>query len=188
MLSHILYTFFLAMTPIGELRAAIPVAIAVYKLDPWLTLMIAAAGNLVPVFFIYIVLKEIEKRIKKSIESTFDLAQNNREEFIKTVLEKPEEIKKHLTNKFLLFAFVLYSFFLRRSYRRWAHDHQKMAFFSLALFVAIPLPVTGAWTGTALAYLFGIPLGRAFPSILLGIFASALIVTVISLGGVALAT
>lgn len=189
MLSHILYTFFLAMTPIGELRAAIPVGIAVYNLDPWLVLTLAIAGNIVPVFFIYIILKEIENRIRKSIEETVSLTQGkNREEFIKKVLENPQEIKAKLTNKILIFSFALYSFFLRRSYRRWAHEHQKVAFFSLALFVALPLPVTGAWTGTALAYLFGLPLGRAFPSILVGIFISGLVVTAISLGGVALAT
>ena len=59
----------------------------------------------------------------------------------------------------------------------------------LALFVAIPLPVTGGWTGAALAYLLGIPFRRSFPAIALGVALAGVVVTlavmgVIGLGGV----
>lgn len=52
----------------------------------------------------------------------------------------------------------------------------------LTLFVAVPLPVTGAWTGCAVAVLFGIPLRLAVPAVLLGIMIAGCVVTLASLG------
>ncbi len=46
---------------------------------------------------------------------------------------------------------------------------------ALYLFVAIPLPTTGAWTGSMIAGLFDMRLKRALPAILLGIMTSGLI-------------
>ncbi len=47
----------------------------------------------------------------------------------------------------------------------------------LALFVAIPLPVTGAWTGSVIAVLFGLKFKHAFFSILVGVLIAGIIVT-----------
>ena len=47
----------------------------------------------------------------------------------------------------------------------------------LILFVAIPLPVTGAWTGSLAAWLFGVRKRLAFPSILVGILIAGVVVT-----------
>jgi len=47
----------------------------------------------------------------------------------------------------------------------------------LALFVAIPLPVTGAWTGSILAGLRGYRFRYAFTSIVIGVFVAGCIVT-----------
>lgn len=47
----------------------------------------------------------------------------------------------------------------------------------LALFVAIPLPITGAWTGSVLAVLLGLKFRYAFLSILIGVLIAAVIVT-----------
>ncbi|MCK4414040.1 MAG: small multi-drug export protein [Candidatus Eisenbacteria sp.] len=52
----------------------------------------------------------------------------------------------------------------------------------LTLFVAIPLPVTGAWTGSAAAFVFGIPFRRALPCVALGVVISGTIMTLASLG------
>ncbi|MBN2089010.1 small multi-drug export protein [candidate division KSB1 bacterium] len=52
----------------------------------------------------------------------------------------------------------------------------------LAVFVAIPLPVTGAWTGAFAAFVFGIKFHRAVLSILAGILVAGVIVTLASLG------
>ena len=47
----------------------------------------------------------------------------------------------------------------------------------LMLFVAIPLPVTGAWTGSLAAVLFGLKFKHAFISIFAGILIAGVIVT-----------
>lgn len=52
----------------------------------------------------------------------------------------------------------------------------------LILFVAIPLPMTGAWTGSVAAYLFKLPLRMAIPCIILGILIAGLVVTLASQG------
>ena len=53
----------------------------------------------------------------------------------------------------------------------------------LMLFVAIPLPITGAWTGSLAAVLFGIKFKHAFLSIFIGILIAGSIVTCLSLLG-----
>ena len=53
----------------------------------------------------------------------------------------------------------------------------------LVLFVAIPLPVTGAWTGSLAAVLFGLKFRYAFLSILIGVIIAGGIVTGLSLLG-----
>jgi uncharacterized membrane protein len=51
----------------------------------------------------------------------------------------------------------------------------------LALFVAVPLPVTGAWTGSLVATIFGIKFKYAFLAILAGICIAGAIVTSVGL-------
>ncbi|MFC1631155.1 COG2426 family protein [Candidatus Omnitrophota bacterium] len=53
----------------------------------------------------------------------------------------------------------------------------------LILFVAIPLPVTGAWTGCIAAALFKIRLRYAFCAISIGVFCAGIIVSLITLIG-----
>ena len=53
----------------------------------------------------------------------------------------------------------------------------------LVLFVAIPLPITGAWTGSIVAFLLGMKFRYAFPAIMLGVFIAGVIVTTLTLLG-----
>ena len=61
---------------------------------------------------------------------------------------------------------------------------RKYEHFGLALFVAVPLPMTGAWTGSLAAVLLGIEFKRAFLSIFAGIVIAGIIVTCLSYFGV----
>ena len=58
----------------------------------------------------------------------------------------------------------------------------RYGFLGLMLFVGIPLPGTGAWTGSLVAALFDMDLKKASISILLGIFLAAVIMTLFSYG------
>lgn len=62
----------------------------------------------------------------------------------------------------------------------------KYAFWGLALFVAIPLPGTGAWTGALVAAMLDMPLKKAFPSVVIGVLGAGIIVAFVSYGAVAL--
>lgn len=53
---------------------------------------------------------------------------------------------------------------------------------ALAAFVAIPLPMTGAWTAAIAAFLFNMPLQRSLIAILIGVCIAGGVVLAISLG------
>ena len=53
----------------------------------------------------------------------------------------------------------------------------------LVLFVAIPLPITGAWTGSLAAVLFGLKLRHALVSIVLGVIIAGGVVTAATMLG-----
>ena len=55
-------------------------------------------------------------------------------------------------------------------------------FWGLVLFVGIPLPGTGAWTGSLLAALLGMKFKKAFPAVLLGIALASVIMSIVSYG------
>lgn len=54
----------------------------------------------------------------------------------------------------------------------------------LAIFVAIPSPATGAWTGSLLVILFGLNKRYAIPAIFLGVLLAAVLVFAISSGAI----
>ena len=60
---------------------------------------------------------------------------------------------------------------------------ERYGWIGLVLFVAIPFPVTGAWTGSLAAVLFGLKFKQAFLSILGGILIAGTIVTCATLLG-----
>lgn len=63
------------------------------------------------------------------------------------------------------------------------HKIARYGYIGLTLFVAIPLPITGAYTGTLGSWLFGMNRRKAFLAVSLGVFLSATIVSLILLAG-----
>lgn len=59
---------------------------------------------------------------------------------------------------------------------------KKYELLGLCILVAIPLPGTGAWTGSLVAAVFDIRLKHAFPAIALGVLIAGIIVSVVSYG------
>jgi len=54
---------------------------------------------------------------------------------------------------------------------------------ALALFVGVPAPGTGAWTGAIIAYLLDMPFGTAMASIFAGVILAGVIMTILTLAG-----
>ena len=148
----LLVTFVAAMTPIGELRLAIPLAIYTYDVAWYVALPIAIVGNMVPVLILIPGLNRLSRVLSSFPNPAGKLLawQENR---------------------------------LRRLQSRRFERYGDLA---LVILVAIPLPMTGAWTGSLAAWIFRIPPRRAVMLIALGVFIASLIVTVVTLSGIEL--
>ncbi len=138
------------MTPIGEIRVAIPVGLMVYNLNWFYVFFISVLGNLVPVIFLLLLL---------------------------------EKISNYLSGKSQIFQ-RFFSWLFERTRKKYNSRMKKYDYLALMAFVAIPLPLTGAWTACLVAFLFGIPFKKAFTSILFGIIMAGLIVTLITKTGI----
>lgn len=57
---------------------------------------------------------------------------------------------------------------------------EKYEFWGLVLFVGIPLPGTGAWTGSLIAALLDMKFRKAFPAVIIGVCLATVIMTTIS--------
>ena len=86
-----------------------------------------------------------------------------------------------LLSKVEIFEKMLHWLFERT--RRRGRIIERYERIGLVLFVAIPLPVTGAWTGSLAAVIFGLRFKYAFLSIFIGIVIACTIVTCLSLLG-----
>jgi len=88
-------------------------------------------------------------------------------------------------------AIICQSWTKAQKFFRWLFERTRKRFYkkyslygdlALIIFVAIPLPFTGAWTGSIAAFLFGIPYWRALGLIFFGILIAGLIITGLSAG------
>ena len=139
-------TFFISMLPVGELRVGLPYGIAL-GLEYPLALMAALLGNMVPVPFIIVYIKQIFAWMRRHMPRMNALI---------TKLEERANLKGETVQK----------------YGHWG----------LLLFVAIPLPGTGAWTGALIAALLNIRTSKAVPVIMIGVCIAAAIMTLITYG------
>lgn len=148
----LLMTFLISMVPVLELRGAIPVATA-HGLDWRIAIPIAVIGNLVPIPFIIIFVKQIFAWIRRKLP------------MLNRFVDKLENRAKEKAKSDVL---------------------EKGVFWGLFIFVAIPLPGTGAWTGAMIAAMLDMKLNRAFPAIALGVITAGIIVAFVSYGAAAL--
>lgn len=137
-----------AMTPIGELRAAIPIGLTAFKLGVIETYTISVIGNMIPIIFIIFLLEPTSKFLSKH-------------------------------SRFFKWFF---NWLFEHTRRRHSHKFEVLEEITLVMFVAIPLPVTGAWSGALASFVFGIPPKKSLPLIFLGVLIAGVIVTLITLG------
>ena len=72
----------------------------------------------------------------------------------------------------------LFDTFVTRTRNKLGDSVEMRGFWALMIFVMIPLPVTGAYTGSFAAWLFGIEKKKAFLAVLLGVMIAGVIMTV----------
>jgi uncharacterized membrane protein len=92
-----------------------------------------------------------------------------------------EAVSGFLSRHFSFFK-RFFEWLFKRTKDRHEQKFEKWESLALVLLVAIPLPFTGAWTGSLAAFVFGIPVRKAFPLIALGVLLAGLIVTLSTMG------
>ncbi|MDD3539004.1 MAG: small multi-drug export protein [Atribacterota bacterium] len=76
---------------------------------------------------------------------------------------------------------LFFSWLFQRT-RRYESRYEKYGALFLFLFVSIPLPGSGVWTASVVAFIFGIRFWYAFPMMIAGVAVAGLIVTGANLG------
>lgn len=140
-----LVVFIISMVPILELRGGL-VAAALLHIPMTTAIFICIIGNLIPIPFILLFIKQIFKLLKKT-------------KLFRPLIEKLEEKSMGKSDKI-----------------------KKYEFLGLVLFVGIPLPGTGAWTGALIAALLEIDIKKAFAAICVGLILATTIMCFISYG------
>ncbi len=150
---HILIVLLVSMVPLIELRGAIPLAVALnLGLPEWLTLLVAVVGNLLPVPFIFLFARKVLEWGSKQKWRPF-------RKFCDLCLKKGQKGGEKLMKK-----------------------AKNGIFWALFLFVAIPVPGTGAWTGTLAASILNLDFKKSMLTISAGVLAAGLVMLLASLG------
>ncbi len=77
--------------------------------------------------------------------------------------------------------------FVEKARNKLSGKIEKWGWLGIAVFVAIPLPITGAWTGTLGAWILGISKKRTMAAVILGVAIAGAIVTVVVYFGISAA-
>jgi len=91
-----------------------------------------------------------------------------------------------LVRLFFNFGFFknFYEKIIERSQKKIKAEVDKYGWVGVAIFIGIPLPFTGAWTGALGSYLIGLDKKKSITAIILGVIIAAIIVTTVMLTGV----
>ncbi len=79
---------------------------------------------------------------------------------------------------------IFFTWLFERTHRKHNAEFEKYGSIGLAIFVGIPLPATGAWTGCAAAFIFGFKFKNAFLAILAGVIIAGVVVTMLTVMGI----
>ena len=147
------WTAVLSFTPVSELRGAIPFAVA--NGMPWhWAFIFAVMCNILVAPVCWIFLATVHKLLYGT---------------------EPEKGVTWYKNAF--------DKLIERARKKLSTGFEKWGWLGIAVFVGIPLPLTGAWTGTLGAWVLGVSRKRTMLAVIIGVIVSGIIVsTVVRLG------
>ena len=186
-----LYVFIISVLPFIELRGAIPVGAAL-ELPFYVNLPIAIIGNLLPVPFILLFIPKILdflerfKPFKPIVSWLRRTAEKHSKKVIKDEGEGKVEIAPSESATDREIAETTAGTEITSS--EGAAESKKVSlmtpaiFLALMLFVALPIPGTGAWSGSLVAALFSLSKKYSFLAVLLGVVICGIIMTLASYG------
>jgi len=138
--------FFFSMIPWFESRYVIPYAMLGMGWEWWQAMPFAVLGNMLPIPFILLFFKYVEKWLRNF-------------KFWTKIMD-------------WLFA---------RTRKRADAKIKRYEYLGLLLFVAIPLPFTGAWTGALIAYLFDLKFTKSLITIFIGVLIAASVMILVTM-------
>ncbi len=156
MLSEEIKVFLLALTPVFETRASIPFGIVVANLPILEVLLISIIGNLIPAPFLLLGLSALERWALSG---------------------------DHGIRNFIAMIYRKLLFNIRRRGEKYIERYGLMG---LAIFVAIPLPGSGVWTGSLLSHILGLKPQRSIIAIVVGSLIAACLILAGTLGVISL--
>lgn len=160
MLDKILWLILLTFTPVFELRWSIPIGLFSGSIEvPFLGVVQGFALPLAIVFVTCVISNIVLGAI------------------VYFLLDKVIPVLRHIS-----FIDRAYLFFVNRVQKRSEKIIKKYGLLGVALFVAIPLPGSGSWTGALVAYLLNLGYKKFFIANAIGVLISATIVTILSIG------
>ena len=151
-------TLFVSMFPLIELKGAIPIGTGLFGLNLLETAGIAYLGSTVisvGVFFLLIPIFNLLKKIG----------------FVKKIIEKIESIFDEKAKKIA-----------QKTNGSQKEQARKIMMISLFIFVAVPFPVTGVWTGTAIAVFLGLKFRESVLPLAVGNLIAGAIITLLTFG------
>lgn len=150
-------TLFVSMFPLIELKGAIPIGTGLFGLNLWVTAGVAYLGSTLISIVEFFILLPVFALLKKI-------------GFIRKLVEKVEAIFK---NKAAEIA--------KKTDGSTESEAKKIMMISLFVFVAVPFPVTGVWTGTAIAVFLGLKFRESVLPIAGGNLIAGAIITLLTL-------
>lgn len=81
-----------------------------------------------------------------------------------------------------------FTWLFSRTRRKNTESFERYGLIALTIFVAIPLPATGAWSGCAAAFVFGVKFRQALPAIAAGVMIAGVVVTALTITGIGLSS
>lgn len=151
-----LTTLLISMFPLVELKGAIPIGTGL-GLPLIKSALLAYCGSsliAIPIFFLLIPIFNLLKKIK----------------FIKKIVEKIEAVFDKKAKEIA-----------KKSDGAPEEKVRKFLMLALFIFVAIPFPVTGIWTGTAIAVFLNMKFKDSFLPIVIGNLVAGVIITLMTL-------
>jgi uncharacterized membrane protein len=145
----------LSFMPISELRGAIPVAIIRYDIPWYAAFLFSTACNALVAPFCWLFLATVHKLL-------YGTQPENGIRWYKKLFDR----------------------FIERARKKLSGSMEKWGWLGIALFVAVPLPVTGAWTGTLGAWVLGVSKRRTMAAVILGVIIAGIIVTTVVMLGI----
>ena len=152
-----LAVLFVSCFPLIELKGAIPIGMSeAFGMELWETALIAYLGSTLMSVILFFLLIPVFNLLKK----------------IKPIRRLVEKIEGTLSDKAQKIA--------AKTNGSAEAEARKILMWSLFLFVAVPFPVTGVWTGTAIAVFLGMKFKETFLPIALGNLVAGGIITLLT--------